>query len=97
VNEQIPDGTSLEVVREEARAAWNAEVLSKITTTDTNETMKTQLYTAMYFMNLLPTNKTGENPLWESTEPYYDDIFTFWDTVRISFHLSATGLSCSLF
>ncbi|KFA81414.1 hypothetical protein S40288_08871 [Stachybotrys chartarum IBT 40288] len=82
VNEQIPDGTSLEVVREEARAAWNAEVLSKITTTDTNETMKTQLYTAMYFMNLLPTNKTGENPLWESTEPYYDDIFTFWDTFR---------------
>lgn len=41
-----------------------------------------QFYTALYFMNLLPTNKTGENPLWDSDEPYYDDIFTFWDIVR---------------
>ena len=32
-------------------------------------------------MNLIPTNKTGENPLWKSSEPYYDDIFTLWDLV----------------
>lgn len=83
VEEQIPEGTTLEETQEATRAAWNAEVLSKVTTTDTNETMKTQLYTALYFMNLLPTNKTGENPLWNSTEPYYDDIFTFWDTVSL--------------
>lgn len=31
---------------------------------------------------MIPTNKTGENPGWKSTEPYYDDIFTFWDTHR---------------
>src|SRR5262249_3980045 len=47
-----------------------------------NTTKLQQLYTALYFMHLLPTNKTGENPLWSSTEPYYDDIFTFWDTFR---------------
>ena len=36
----------------------------------------------LYGMHLLPTNKTGENPLWTSTEPYYDDIFTLWDLFR---------------
>ena len=29
-------------------------------------------------MHLIPTNQTGENPGWESSEPYYQDIFTFW-------------------
>lgn len=82
VEREIPEGSSISSLEENAKAAWNTEVLSKVTTTDTNETMKTQLYTALYFMNLLPTNKTGENPLWESSEPYYDDVFTFWDTHR---------------
>lgn len=35
-------------------------------------------------MNLLPTNQTGENPGWNSTEPYYSDIFTLWDLFRCS-------------
>ncbi|KAI4200438.1 MAG: hypothetical protein LQ350_003976 [Teloschistes chrysophthalmus] len=33
-------------------------------------------------MNLMPSNRTGENPLWESSEPYYDDIVTLWDLFR---------------
>ncbi|KAK1727470.1 hypothetical protein CaCOL14_008746 [Colletotrichum acutatum] len=82
VDAEIPAGTSLSTVRTATREAWTTEVLSKVTTTETNATKLDQLYTALYFMNLLPTNKTGENPLWESSEPYYDDIFTFWDTFR---------------
>jgi len=42
------------------------------------------LYTSLYFMNLLPTNQTGENPGWNSAEPYYSDIFTLWDLFRCS-------------
>jgi predicted alpha-1,2-mannosidase len=30
----------------------------------------------------MPTNKTGENPLWKSDEPYYDDLYAIWDTYR---------------
>jgi putative alpha-1,2-mannosidase len=89
VNAQIPDGTSLEELRDETKKAWNSQVFSKVTTKETNRTKLTQLYTALYFMHLLPTNKTGENPLWESEEPYYDDIFTFWDIVR---HKQTSGL-----
>ena len=36
----------------------------------------------MYGMFLLPSNRTGENPLWTSSEPYYDDSFTIWDLFR---------------
>ncbi|RFU77957.1 alpha-1,2-mannosidase family [Trichoderma arundinaceum] len=82
VNAEIPQGTSLATVRQETRDAWNSQVLKKVTTTETNVTKLNQLYSALYFMHLLPTNKTGENPLWDSGEPYYDDIFTFWDTHR---------------
>ncbi|KKA29904.1 hypothetical protein TD95_001479 [Thielaviopsis punctulata] len=90
LDNEIPKGTTVAEVRQAARQEWETQVLGKITTTDTNVTKKQQLYTALYFSNLLPTNKTGENPKWNSTEPYYDDIFTFWDTFRCTtslFHI----------
>ncbi|KAK7743180.1 hypothetical protein SLS53_004265 [Cytospora paraplurivora] len=83
VNSQIPAGTPLETVTKATQDAWNTQVLSKITTTDKRSTRNLQLlYSSLYHMHLLPTNKTGENPLWNSNEPYYDDIFTFWDLFR---------------
>lgn len=78
VQEEIPRGTRFMSVVEDAKAEWNSKVLSKITTTATNQTSLSLLYTSLYFMHLIPTNQTGENPGWTSTEPYYQDIFTFW-------------------
>lgn len=82
VNSQIPLETSLSDLTSATKDVWNRDVLSKITTTDTNTTNLQLLYSSLYFMHLLPTNKTGENPNWSSTEPYYDDIFTLWDLFR---------------
>lgn len=82
VDAEMPEGTALRTVRQQTREAWNSDVFAKLTTSETNPTKLSQLYTALYFMHLIPANKTGENPLWQSREPYYDDIFTFWDTVR---------------
>jgi predicted alpha-1,2-mannosidase len=82
VQSQIPAHTALEKVTDNAKILWNDEVLSKVTTTETNTTNLQLLYSSLYFMHLLPTNKTGENPSWKSTEPYYDDIFTLWDLFR---------------
>ncbi|KAJ5719199.1 glycosyl hydrolase family 92-domain-containing protein [Penicillium malachiteum] len=84
VNSEIPEDTEFESVVDDAVNEWNTEVLSKITTTNTNETSLTLLYTSLYFMHLIPTNQTGENPYWSSSEPYYQDIFTFWDLFRCS-------------
>lgn len=90
VNSQIPAGTARETITTATKDAWNTNVLSKITTTDTNTTNLELLYTSLYHMSIIPTNKTGENPLWTSAEPYYDDIFTLWDLFRCStslFHI----------
>ncbi len=45
---------------------------------------KRQMYTAIYHTMLMPVDRTGENPLWQSTEPYYDDYYAVWDTFRTS-------------
>ena len=85
VDAQIPAGTDLETLTQQTKDAWNNEVLNKITTTDTSNLTNLQLlYSSLYHMNIIPTNKTGENPLWDSSEPYYDDIFTLWDLVCLS-------------
>ncbi len=81
LDNQIPAGTSLSDVVSSTRDTWNSQILSKVTTTDSNVTNLQLLYTSLYHMSLLPTNKTGENPHWSSSEPYYDDVFTLWDLV----------------
>lgn len=83
VAREIPRGTPLSELRRLTRKAWNSQVFRKVTTSEKNMTKLNQLYSALYFMHLLPQNKTSENPLFTSTEPYYDDIFTFWDTVSL--------------
>lgn len=41
-------------------------------------------YTALYHTMLMPVDRTGENPLWQSKEPYYDDYYAIWDIFRTS-------------
>ncbi|PSK34090.1 hypothetical protein B9Z65_8416 [Elsinoe australis] len=84
VNGQIPARTSLDTLVNKAKNSWNGEILNKVQTTSTDETLLTQLYSYLYGMNLIQSNRTGENPGWQSNEPYWDDIFTFWDLFRCS-------------
>ena len=84
VQTEIPEGTTLRNLTDRAQARWTAEIFNKFQTAETNSTVLTQLYTYLYGMNLLPSNRTGENPSWQSDEPYYDDFFTFWDLFRCS-------------
>jgi predicted alpha-1,2-mannosidase len=79
---EIPASTQLSTLVQTSVAKWNQEVFSKITTTDSNSPDLALLYTSLYGMHLLPSNRTGDNPKWQSTEPYYDDIYTFWDLFR---------------
>ncbi|KAK5003566.1 hypothetical protein LTR28_009997, partial [Elasticomyces elasticus] len=46
-------------------------------------------YPTATFVNVLPSDRTGENPYWTSSGPYYDDFYTIWDTFRClnSFYL----------
>ncbi|KAL3424106.1 glycosyl hydrolase [Phlyctema vagabunda] len=81
LNDEIPSW-DLNATVAAAEETWNAEVLSKIQIQSTNETQLSMFYTAMYHSHLLPSDRSGENPNWESDEPYYDDFYTAWDTFR---------------
>ena len=43
---------------------------------------KQMFYTAMYHTMLMPTDRTSENPLWQSSEPYFDDYYAIGDIFR---------------
>ena len=59
---------------------WNGDVFSRIqvnTGEGANQTDLILLYSSLYFMHLMPSNRTGENPKWQSAEPSWDDFYTF--------------------
>lgn len=63
---------------------WNRDVFSKIrvpTDPTQNRTNLVLLYSSLYFMHLMPSDRSGENPLWTS-EDSWDDFYTFWDIFR---------------
>ncbi|WP_297272483.1 GH92 family glycosyl hydrolase [uncultured Bacteroides sp.] len=45
---------------------------------------KRMFYTGLYHTMLMPVDRTGENPLWSDSVPYYDDFYAIWDTYRTS-------------
>lgn len=73
LDEELPSDTTLESLVTASQLTWNEKVFSKVTTTETNTMHLTHLYSSLYGMHLIPSNRTGENPLWVSDEPYYDD------------------------
>lgn len=59
---------------------WKA-ILDKVDVEGPEED-KTIFYSALHHVYLQPTDRTGENPAWNSCEPYYDDYYAVWDTFR---------------
>jgi putative alpha-1,2-mannosidase len=83
-DDEIPSW-SLDDIVTAAVEEWNRDVFSKIKvpTDDTqNRTNLVLLYSSLYFMHLMPSDRSGENPLWESDEPSWDDFYTAWDIFR---------------
>ncbi|MBS1820979.1 MAG: GH92 family glycosyl hydrolase [Acidobacteria bacterium] len=72
------DGTRKAVV-----AAWNKE-LSTVKIGGGTPDERQQFATGLYHSMLMPVDRTGENPLWKSATPYYDDFYCIWDTFRSS-------------
>jgi predicted alpha-1,2-mannosidase len=68
-------------VKNKAEDEWNKKLNTIIVKTQ-NEDQKKIFYSALYRTLLMPVNRTGENPKWTSSIPYYDDFFCIWDTYR---------------
>lgn len=82
LDDEIDNGTSIQSLIEAARTRWNEDIFSKIQISSNSSNDLQLLYSSLYGMFLIPSNRTGENPRWSTGEPYYDDIFTLWDTHR---------------
>ncbi|RDB16520.1 hypothetical protein Hypma_002899 [Hypsizygus marmoreus] len=85
--EEIPD-FGFERVRSAARQQWN-DVLGRVQVDPTGVSRETiQLfYSSLYRTHISPADYTGENPKWNSTEPYYDSFYCNWDTYRTLYPL----------
>jgi predicted alpha-1,2-mannosidase len=81
--EQESPGWAFDAARRSSTSTWN-QALSTIQLHGASESKRIQVYTAMYHTMLMPTDRTGENPNWKSSEPYYDDYYAIWDTYRSS-------------
>ncbi len=78
---------SFDQVRADAVAQWE-DLLSRLTIDEgSSEVQKRMYYTALYHTMIMPVDRTGENPKWNSDEPYYDDYYAIWDTYRTSMPL----------
>lgn len=76
-------GFDFEQTHRAAVAAWD-KALAPVQVTGASEDELTKFATAMYHTLLMPVDRTGENPLWSGSEPYFDDFYTLWDTFRTS-------------
>ena len=76
-------GFDFDGTRKAAVAAWNKE-LSTIKITGGTPDQRQQFATGLYHAMLMPVDRTGENPLWQSSAPTYDDFYCIWDTFRSS-------------
>ncbi len=82
VETEIP-GFDFEATHAAAVAEWNRALATVELKGETSE--QAQVFdTALYHTMLMPTDRSGENPLWKSDEPYYDDYYAIWDIFRTS-------------
>lgn len=79
------EGHDFEGTLRGCRRQWN-DLLSRVEVPDSTPLkLKRMLYTGLYHTMLMPSDRTGENPLWtDPGEPYYDDFYAIWDTYRTS-------------
>lgn len=78
--EEVPS-FDFDAVRDRLIDTWNKALATVDVSGETPE-QRRMLYTALYHTMIMPTDRSGENPLWQSNEPYYDDYYAIWDTFR---------------
>ena len=78
IQKEIPSWDLQETVADAVKE-WNEDVFNKMSVPLDNSANMTHvrlLYSSLYFIHLMPSDRTGENPLWESDEPFWDDFYT---------------------
>lgn len=81
---EIP-GWDFEGVKTAGMNTWEKQ-LGKIRV-ETSEDQKKLFYTALYHTMVMPRDFTGDNPHWNSGQPFWNDQYAIWDTWRTEFPL----------
>lgn len=77
-------GFNFDEVRSNLIDEWD-KILGRVELApEATDTQRRMFYTALYHTMLMPTDRTGECPLWNDPIPYYDDYYAIWDTYRSS-------------
>jgi predicted alpha-1,2-mannosidase len=78
-------GRNFDSLKETAKQIWNTTLGSiKINCSGEEERL---FYTALYHSFLMPRDRTGDNPNWNSLQPHLDDHYSIWDTWRTKYPL----------
>ncbi|OCL03343.1 glycoside hydrolase family 92 protein [Glonium stellatum] len=67
-----------------AEIAWRQKLSPiSVQTGGASEHLQTSFWSAVYRTMMSPQNYTGENPYWQSAEPYFDSFYCIWDSFRV--------------
>lgn len=77
---------NIEDVKKKGMAEWERK-LETIKIETASDDRKKVFYTAMFYTMVQPRDRTGDNPKWKSTQPYWDDNFATRETCRSAFPL----------
>ncbi len=80
-------GKSFESVRDAARDAWNTALGTIEIDPGASDNERKLFYTALYHSLVMPRDRSGDNPHWDSSLPHIDDHYCVWDTWRTCYPL----------
>ena len=81
--ENVIPGYDFDTVQTAAVAAWRAKLSPIVVSrTGVDPSFLTNFYSGIYRALVNPQNYTGENPIWQSSEPYFDSFYCLWDSFR---------------
>ncbi|MCJ1439692.1 MAG: hypothetical protein MMC23_000173 [Stictis urceolatum] len=70
-------------IKASAEKAWREKLsVVSVKTGGVSDRYLTNFYSAVYRTMMSPQDYTGENPDWQSSEPYFDSFYCIWDAFR---------------
>lgn len=79
-------GETLESISRMARTRWD-DMLGRIRVEGGTDAQRRIFYTALYHSLVMPRERTGDNPFWNTGQPHIDDHYCVWDTWRTCYPL----------
>lgn len=81
---EVPDPLNdFERLRGIGEDVWSEKLAPiKVSSGGVSDDMLSAFWSGVYRTMLSPQDMTGENPLWESDEPYFDSFYCLWDSFR---------------